>query len=788
KMESDFEILRKLSNQSFTISIYKNDSLSFWTNNKAIPNLSDIAAVRTAPQPIFIRHPNGYYAMLTRNYQEAGDNILATALIPIKYKYGLESQNLSNRFVADSNIPKEIMISSEASDLPVLSRNGNVLCYLNAESPYVDRNRHKLSLLLFLLAFLGLAFFINSIAVRIARSRQPWMGAAFLMLSVFAIRGLSMGLDFTGYFSNLAIFSRSFDTPIFSDSLGDLLINVLLLLWLIFFFQKEFSFGSFAHLSKPMKYTLTTLNSFAIILALIMTASVFKNLVVNSGIIFNFDNVFQMGRSSILALAGVVCLLMILFLFSHRMAQTNIEIGLAKNNRLFSFGGALLLAIPVMIISDLMLPLVHLILFSLVFVVLFDYFIETRSATLTWLIIWLVIFAAFSSILSFKYSNDKDLTIRLANAKALAELRDTLAEQRFDLFEQTIREDQYINNIPQPIPFLIAAQKLREPIDARFAESTYLIDNYSYRVYAYNKYGVPAVQDQNLPKGVIDQKIGEAEQTDYNELRFLLDDQGNSVYLMSTTIPNHSNPDNPLLLYFEFAQKNPSKSKVYTELLEVEHFKNLKNIEKYDYAIYRDGVQIGKHNKLYANSFPFEAYLPELGLSQQFIQNGRSELLYRSPDNILVVIGRKWGGLIKPLSLFSFLFLLLICATFVLAGINTFIKAIPDALDFSVLRTPSLRNRIQVYFISLILVSFIIIGALTIIFFRKEFESYHTGRLGRKTETILKDTQREIEQLLAESGFEIDAAGISQIHRMDINVYAPNGRLQTTSEHDFFDK
>ena len=51
-----------------------------------------------------------------------------------------------------------------------------------------------------------------------------------------------MYFDFTGHFSQLAIFSRTYDTPVFSDSLGDLLINVMLLLWLIFFFQKEFSF------------------------------------------------------------------------------------------------------------------------------------------------------------------------------------------------------------------------------------------------------------------------------------------------------------------------------------------------------------------------------------------------------------------------------------------------------------------------------------------------------------------------------------------------------------------
>ena len=785
----EFKTLKELNKQDFTLSIYQNDTLVFWSKNTAIPTRKDLFNRDTTLHTYFSKQANGYYALTKQNYfhPEYG-HIIASALIPIKYEYALKSDHLKNHFTADNKIPEEVEITDIKTNFPIKSKYGNTICYIKANKNYNDKSNLKVSLFIYLLAFISLFILINSLALSIARNKRSWMGAAFLIVVVFSIRGISMALNFTGIYEDLALFNREFKPLVFSESLGDLLINVLLLLWIIFFFQKEFRFSSFDHLSKSSKFFLTTLNSFAIILALIMVASTFKSLVLLSGIIFDFDNVFKMGRSSLLALSAVVLLLIALFLFSHRMAQTNMEIGLVKNTRLLALALATVFSIPVMIITDLRLPIPQLILFSIIFVILFDFFIDTRSANLTWLIIWLVVFAGFSSTLSFKYSNDKDLEIRLTNAKALSVLRDSIAEKNFSQFNTDIINDITIANIPKPFPFKISSLAIKEPIEQKFSQYEYIFINYTYKFYAFNKYAQAAIEGQKIPLEILEQEFDSAKATSIHNLKLFDDLKGNLTYLMKSDIPNKENPDNPLSLYFEFTNQQISLSKIYSELLLVTHFKNLENLEKYEYAVYKNGIKINGKGKIYEKYFQFEDNLPAPGSNVEIYRKGRSELIYVSPNNIITVIGRSLGGIVKPASLFSFLFLLLIAATLLLSLINTFIKAIPNVLDLSVFKQPSLRNRIQLYMIALIFFSFIVVGALTTIFFGNSFDSYHEGRLGRKTNTILKHTQKEIEHSFAQSGTQIDVKAISEIHRMDINVFDTKGRLQNSSDFDVFNK
>ena len=153
KVQEDTERLKDYNIRKFTISVFKNDSLAFWTNNTAIPNPIELKEIYDSPQPIFIRHPNGFYALLLKKYNSLGASITVAGLIPIKFKYALNSQHLGNRFSVDNAIPKEIGISSEVSDYPIHSKNGNILCYLDTDIPYIDRGKHKFSFLLLLGCF-----------------------------------------------------------------------------------------------------------------------------------------------------------------------------------------------------------------------------------------------------------------------------------------------------------------------------------------------------------------------------------------------------------------------------------------------------------------------------------------------------------------------------------------------------------------------------------------------------------------------------------------------------------
>ena len=133
------------------------------------------------------------------------------------------------------------------------------------------------------------------------------------MVVVFGIRYLTSYFGFTDRFSELYLFAKNFDTPL-SSSLGDLLINIFILLWMMLFFHREFKTNSFDHLSQRVRFGLTTLNYFSVLLGVLLITGVLKSLVFNTHINFDFDNVFNLDRYSLFAILGVILLLIALFL------------------------------------------------------------------------------------------------------------------------------------------------------------------------------------------------------------------------------------------------------------------------------------------------------------------------------------------------------------------------------------------------------------------------------------------------------------------------------------------
>ena len=484
QQESDFDFLKQYSAQKFTIAIYQKDSLVFWTNNQALPLPEFIEDQSPVKQQKLVKLGNGYYELIYQTFKQPGiERYTACGMIPIKYEFELSSEYLKSGFVASKNIPVNIQVVNSESDYPVNTRKGDVLCYLQATENLVDKFDLTVLLLFYFIAFLFLAFLINDWAKMIGKKYVSWQGAAFLIIVVFGLRYLSIHFGFTERFSAFHLFDSNFKTH-FSRSLGDLLINIVLLLWVMIFFHKEFKVNSFEHLSQRTKLGLTTLNYFSILAGILFLTSVFKSLVFDTGITFEFDNVFNLSKYSLLAIIGVILLLLALFLFSHRMMLSINKIGLTRNQRLACLTVAAIVSFPLMVKGGLLLPNIYLILIAFVFILIFDLFIDSNIINFTWLVIWLIILSAFPSILLFKYNAHKDRITRFSYARELADLRDSIAENSFlKLKEDLIKDPVLINEVKKPFPFKIDESKIKNRINKFFTSDNYLFYNYTYNVF-----------------------------------------------------------------------------------------------------------------------------------------------------------------------------------------------------------------------------------------------------------------------------------------------------------------
>ena len=792
QIEADFHYLEDLSQAPSTISIYQRDSLVFWSNNFALPYAEEIRGASPNREQTLIELRSGHYEMIRQKFidPEIGPYTVV-GLIPVKYEYELDSKYLAHKFAATANIPKQIQIDLESSDFPIRTRLGQDLAFLRSQGELTDVVSLQWLLGIFLLAFAVLIVFFNAIARRLVDQNNPLRGAAFLITSLFGLRLLTVLFDFSGYFSILPLFAKNFDTNL-SSSLGDLLVNIILLLWVMMFFYREFKVRSYNHLTDKTKFWLTSINYLAILVGILLITNVFKTLVFHTTISFDFDNVFNLDRYSLIAIVGVILLLMALYLFSHRMMSTIVSIGLDWHRRLTALGLALLGSIPLLLLFDLLLPATYILLIAFIFIQIFDLFIDSKVITFTWLVIWLVILSAFPAILLFKYNAYRDRTVRLSYAKELANLRDQVAESAFIQLQNRIKDDNFIRGeFAKPFPFRVDEEKIKRQIDKYYTHDNYLFYNYDYTVSAFNKYQQAAIKNQRESFQSISQKLGESSMIKQESgLRFWSDNGRQNNYLIELAIPVGVK-DKPISLYLEFFRQRREPSKVYTELLVDKQYKNLVELKKYEYAIYKDQQRIDSEGKVYGPLLTIPD-LPPVGKSRELVHENRSDLIYQGKNGIVVLLGRDKETFLKAISLFSYIFGMLISLVLSFALFNTIFPILPNTLSFSISSKPSLKNRIQLSVISLIVASFVIIGFVTVWFFRNSSEEYHESRLERKTRSVLTDAKHEIELLKAGPDSTLDlrqmVVPISEIHRIDVNLYDLNGRLINSSEGDIFNK
>ncbi|MEO1624841.1 MAG: HAMP domain-containing sensor histidine kinase, partial [Bacteroidota bacterium] len=368
-------------------------------------------------------------------------------------------------------------------------------------------------------------------------------------------------------------------------------------------------------------------------------------------------------------------------------------------------------------------------------------------------------------------------------------LRDTIAESSLDQLVAKIRlDEEFPERIVKPYPFKLDKEDIQQQVNLFFTRSNYLYNNYSFKVFGFDKYNDPIIKHQLEQLDLFEDKFKVSKNVRGQGLQLYPSTIKGPVYLADFIISPRNSPDNPLRLILQFERNRKDKSRVYTELLVDQPYKQLQELDKYDYAIYQNGQLIDSKGGVYGQKLNVSP-LPEVDQSNEIIIGKRSELICRVSEDKTVVIGKEKELFIKAISLFSYIFGMLVLLILVFALINTFVGILPKALSFSLKGRPSLRNRIQLSVIFLIVTSFFIIGMVTVWFFRTSSEDYHEKRLERKTSAVLRNAIHDVEsQAAKDSTFDIRqlVTPLTRIHRIDINMYDTKGNLISTSEDDIY--
>jgi signal transduction histidine kinase len=483
--------------------------------------------------------------------------------------------------------------------------------------------------------------------------------------------------------------------------------NSLFLLWISVVFHRRFNYEVPQNARQTFRMISAGGIYLGIVLGLFFLTRQFKWLVYESKVVLDFENILHFDKSEYANIISALLLTIACFIFSHRMMLDIFRTGLARNARLVILIAVLVVSYFIVPFFNLSFPAYQMVLISFVYLLLFDLYIDSRTTSLTWLISWLFVFSIFTAFVFYKYNLDRDTAKRLELAKELAILKDSTAEAQLEpLLEQIFTDDSLALYFTAPLPFSFSENKVRRLTDAFVRSAKYFSKVYTYDIFVLNEfYRYSFIEGENALRGfrvleqIKDAPSGvwlgsDAYPTGYTY-----------VYKNKIPIPGDTTAFNTVLFC----------AKPVTDLRD--EFKGLNGLSNYNFGVYHNDNLVWQNKKiLLADST--KALIPAAGGYTEVLSGPNANVIYSSLDNVTVIIGREVGGFYRPMTLFSFVFSLFIFAVIFLSVLNYYLKALPLTQEFPLLWGPSLRNKVQLYIIVLMLGSFFVMGLVTTISFR----------------------------------------------------------------------
>lgn len=721
------ERMVRLSELPFALFYTQHDSLIYW--NQGVPGVEGAHLPAITRQRRLVHLPDGWYLPFQKSLS---DSVTLHALIPVKHEFPSSGPFLQPWFPANPDLPGTVDIGENPTPYPVRLQNGRVLGYLDFSRAGTSLPREYLALLLFLLAGILTALAAHATAARLIDAGHRLWGPPLFLAALFGLRILSIAFDFTGRFQQFPLFRRSMDHPLLSHSIGDLLINISLLLWIIIFFYRELPIPDFTGLSRLRQWAVSLINYIAIAFGLLALIHLFQILVLDSDITFRFDDIFNFNTYSFLSLLAVQLLLIALFLYSYRILLFINQTVLTRLQRLGALTIAAAVATAAAHFMAIPLPLSWIATILFIYLLLFEFYADVKASNLTWIILWMILFSGLASGLLYRFNNTKVDRKLAAYASVLIDPADPVLEKHLDTLIALAGSDPALPNRLGDIPYI--KHYYQWPLSNAPVDSSLYPQPWNWHL------------------------------DPFTRLYQLHDPAGDTLVLQRTAT---------------------DARQVYTEVLRTIPFKGIPDLDNFRYLLRSPSRPI--QQTLSDNLiFQLREFLQTPGRDFHFQYKKIRGFVLRQ-QGLECIITYESSGRGEFLSLFSYLFCLLTVTLFLIALLNTVFAFLPDTLNFSLSHRLSLRNRIQFSVISLIVLSFLIIGMITIFYFKNTTEQYHQERLQRKAFSVAKDLESQLAQTdIREQPLSHLLPAMARVHETDIDVYSHDGRLLFSSEPQIY--
>ena len=254
---------------------------------------------------------NGWYDCIKQDYGQ----LSILSLILIKHEYTYQNEYLDNEYYKDFKISKSVKIQKEKGLYNIYSSDNNFLFSLEFD-PKVELSgsQKKIINLLNIVGIIFLVLLLCLLARRIFKRDAVYLCVISIVLII--LRFILTYFRIPHSFFSSAIFSPMlYASSTMLPSLGHMLMDsVIILLIVVLVFKSQVS---------SFKFLFLFISVFILFGAFVGFEYVFRSLIFNSNIVFNFNNILNLSAYSIIGLIIISGLIftyyILILLFTRRI-------------------------------------------------------------------------------------------------------------------------------------------------------------------------------------------------------------------------------------------------------------------------------------------------------------------------------------------------------------------------------------------------------------------------------------------------------------------------------------
>ncbi len=777
---------KKFYDKGIAFFVIQNNQLTFWSHN-AIPLHNIDFHVNTSGA---LQKDNGWYYYQTHEV----DNQVYVVFYAVKTNYKYQNEFLENKF--QENLPglESLFFVSDRPDAGymIMDSEGNFLFSLavHREQALIMTVGviYFLSLIAAIAAWLILIYTTFRYFSRLFQAGKQGTAIAGFLISLFAMRFLSVWLKIPGVFYDGYMFSPElYAASVFLPSLGDLLLHLLLI--------TAFGYFLFHNLrnipiTPPRNKVSAVLMGFGLItlIYLICALAIYliQGLVINSHLNLDVNFILKLDVYSLIGFLIIGLIFFSFYFFSIVLCRLTHSLVQTHRHFVLTFIAALVLLIVLTLVLYGMKPLLWMLIISSVFVFELDRRRNPEKIGLSTLVIALFVFSVISTFALYQFNEVKELNKRNTLALQLASEQDPVAEFLFREFENDLFNDNQLQNLIKRDPYNEAAIY------------NYLQYHYFYDFWAKYDMQITVCQPEEpllikpanieLPcAAFFDDYIGVfGKQTISDHLIYLDNNTGRNSYITHLSTEHSTEGDYPVYhLYIEFDAKVLVRDMGFPELLIDDAVDINRELLNYSYATYKNGILVNEIGSFVYNIHVDVYEVPDQEFTR-FSFGGYHHLAYQKDEDTLIMVSRPQISVLEAVAPFSYLFI-----TFIIL-VMVFWLLVNRTRPRDLLKM-NFRKRVQFSMIAILLLSALTFGGASVFFIFNIYENKNTTFLNEKTHSVLA----EIESTLADE-YYLDYTmqhylydillKYSNVFFTDVNIYSTHGFLIASSRPRVFEE